>query len=383
MKFYYHLWEVVIVWVGNNVMYISEPISINSEGLFGYIRVVTRLIITAIASIILALADRKRDKYNRLFYWLTVYVRYFLASVIIGYGLSKFPYLRTQFGNFPFKLDDLVQPYGQFSPMGVLWRFMNYSPGYQFFTGIAEVLGALLLFFRRTTTLGSIILIVVLSNVVMLNINYDVPVKLHAAHLLLMAIFLLAPDIDRIIRFFFLNKPVPSIQITPPFVKQWMKTAKVIVKLLLITFIVYFQITQLRYYYKLWIDVPRPSLYGIYNIESFVKNKDTLPPLTTDTLRWRRLIISWKDEATIQLMNDSLRYFTFKQDTVHKTIEMFPKADSAHKYLQSYTVNGADFFMRGKLKEDSVYISMKKMDINTFRLVNWRWSWLKKRKNRY
>src|SRR5438046_7782780 len=33
---------------------------------------------------------------------------------------------------------------------------------------------------------------------------------------------------------------------------------------------------------------PRPPLYGIYNIETFIRNKDTIAALATDTIRWNK-----------------------------------------------------------------------------------------------
>jgi hypothetical protein len=40
--------------------------------------------------------------------------------------------------------DRLLKPYGESSPMGLLWTFMGYSTGYNLFTGGAEALGGLL-----------------------------------------------------------------------------------------------------------------------------------------------------------------------------------------------------------------------------------------------
>ena len=92
----------------------------------------------------------------------------------------------------------LVEPLGEFSPMGLLWNFMGYSTPYIIFSGLAEVTGATLLLFRRTATLGAMASAAVLLNIVMLNFCYDVPVKLYSLNLLLMAIFLMAPDLPRL-----------------------------------------------------------------------------------------------------------------------------------------------------------------------------------------
>ena len=68
----------------------------------------------------------------------------------------------------------LIEPYGQFSPMGVLWSFMGMSRAYTVFSGIVEITGCVLLVFRRTTMLGAMVSAVALLNVVVLNFSYDI-----------------------------------------------------------------------------------------------------------------------------------------------------------------------------------------------------------------
>ena len=121
-------------------------------------------------------------------------VRFTLATAMLLYGAEKV--IPEQFGT-PLP-SDLLEPIGEGSPMHLLWTFMGTSIPYVIFTGAAEMLGGLLLAARRTTLLGALVCIGVLSNVVMLNLSYDVPVKLYSSHLLLMAVFLAAPDLRRL-----------------------------------------------------------------------------------------------------------------------------------------------------------------------------------------
>ena len=375
-KYYYQLWDGLVPWVGHHVLLIGKDVTMPSGGsdkIFNYVEIFSKLILAAMLCLIWTLTDRKRNNYNHLFYWLTVYVRYFLAFIVMLYGIAKFFHL--QFSGFP-DLDQLVKPYGESSPMGLLWRFMGYSTSYKIFTGAGEVLGGLLLLFRRTTTLGALVLIAVLSNVVMLNLSYDVSVKIHPMNLLLMAFFLLAIDIKRVINFFLLNKAVPAIEIKQPFTKKWMRTGKIAVKMLLIVYLLYSEISQFLEGYKKWVDLPNPPLYGIYNIETFVKNKDVLPPLTTDTIRWRRMIVSGRG-VNIQLMNDSLRNYVFEPDTLKRTITIFSNTDTLNKSFLTYHQPEKDILiLEGKWKGDSVFVRMKKFDINNFRLVSWKMRWI-------
>ncbi|RTR28317.1 hypothetical protein [Deinococcus radiophilus] len=121
-------------------------------------------------------------------------LRFFLAYSLLSYGLIKF-----NFGQFGLLNDwQLTATYGESSPMGLLWRFMATSPGYQWLAGVAEVLPALLLLHRRTVTLGALLAAVTMTNVLALNLFFDVPVKLFSAHLLLTALVLAAADLPRL-----------------------------------------------------------------------------------------------------------------------------------------------------------------------------------------
>ena len=101
-------------------------------------------------------------------------------------------FARVQFGVLP--LQQQVTPLGEFSPsasdVGVHVFFVFVSS----FAGLAEVLGGVLLLWRRTTMLGALIVFAVMSNVLAMNLSYDVSVKLLAGHLVLMSVILLAPD---------------------------------------------------------------------------------------------------------------------------------------------------------------------------------------------
>lgn len=126
--------------------------------------------------------------------WLETGLRAALVLWLGAYSLAKFNF--GQFGLLG--PGQLTATYGDSSPMGLLWRFMAASPGYQYVAGVAEVLPALLLLHRRTVTVGALIACVTITNVFALNLFYDVPVKLFSFHLLLAALILLALDHARL-----------------------------------------------------------------------------------------------------------------------------------------------------------------------------------------
>jgi len=112
-------------------------------------------------------------------------------------------------------LSRLVEPFGNFSPMGVLWTSIGASPVYESFTGAVELLGGVLLFFPQTTLLGSLICLIGAGEVFVLNMTYDVPVKLLSLHLVLMALILAAPYAGNLFDLLVRHRPLTPVEEPP------------------------------------------------------------------------------------------------------------------------------------------------------------------------
>jgi hypothetical protein len=184
----------------------------SGDTLAAYISQAVVLVLAFAAGLIWSLLDRHRTSYIRLHGWLKVLARYALAFTLLSYAFAKilpiqFPHLQNS---------RLADSYGQSSPMGLLWRFMGFSPAYTAFAGCSELLPAIFLFFRRTALLGSLLAFAVMLNVVMLNFCYDVPVKLYSLNLLALTVFLVAPQARRLSRIFLLNAPVHPADLSEP-----------------------------------------------------------------------------------------------------------------------------------------------------------------------
>lgn len=173
---------------------------------------------SGIATIWTLVDPRKSDQV-----WLRdvtrTFLRYALATSLFGYGIIKLGFIQTQFasGGVPSEMQ-LVRTYGESSPMGLLWTFMAASSMYTFLGGLLEMIPAFLLMFRRTSTIGAAAGAAVMSNVFLLNMCYDVPVKQFSFHLLVMGVILILPELPRIASAFFWNRTTePSELIDPPY----------------------------------------------------------------------------------------------------------------------------------------------------------------------
>jgi len=111
----------------------------------------------------------------------------------------------------------------------------------------------------------------------------------------------------------------------------------------------------------------------LYKVEYFVKNKDTLPPLTTDTTRWSKLIVSrYEGYAQVNYMNDSVKYFSIKPDTLKHEISFNTMADTIHKFNFSYVIQKpGGLVLNGKWKQDSLHIRLRRYSEKEFPLLKW------------
>jgi hypothetical protein len=191
----------------------------------------TYLLFAVSGALVWSIIDRKRRSYAKANYWLRTFVRYFIILNCFSYGINKLFALQMPFPN----QSQLATPLGDFLPMRFSWLFIGYSKTYEMFSGAMEVLAGLLLLNRRTITLGLFTAAVVFINVMILNLCYDIPVKLYSMHLVLYCLYLLTNDCKRLIDFFVLNKAVPANHIhenTLP--KKWMRITRIVLKLVFI-----------------------------------------------------------------------------------------------------------------------------------------------------
>ena len=333
------------------------------------------LLIALGVTLLWTVLDRRRRNYARLNQWLHVYVRFALATIMLGYGIAKV--IPTQMPT-P-QLERLVQPWGEFSPMGVLWSFMGYSSVYQIFTGIGEALGALLLVFRRTVTLGALLLIGVLANVVLLNYTFDVPVKLYSTNLLLMAVFLAAPDLKRLLNVLVLNRVATPRADYPLFATRTLNRVAAAVGLTFIAFIVWRNTRFTLEYYRQSIapSAPKSPVYGIWDVDALTKNGVAQPPLLSDSTRLKRVVFGGLNRAMFRLMSDSVERYSLKVDSAKRELTLTGRFDP--KLVRTFTYVRPDsqhLVLMGQANGDSLVVRLRRLDERRFVLVSRGFNWI-------
>lgn len=379
-KWYFQVWNGLVSWVGKHLFNVILTIQSNGSGdsTFGYVQIFCFLGVAIAAALIWTLLDRKRRNYARLYEWLRVYVRFVLAVTMIEYGASKvFP---TQFPAPT--MDRLMQPFGDASPMGLLWTFMGASAAYTIFAGLGEMVGGLLLTVRRTTLLGALVCIGVMTNVVMLNFSYDVPVKVFSTHLLLMAVFLAAHDLRRLANLLVLNRPAEPEEVRPLFRRKGLARAA---SAFAAVFILYETGTTMSLSYKDFQDLggkaaSRLPLYGMWNVEELMVDGQVRPPRVADEKRWQRLFFSTPGRVAIQLMSDSRERYDLKLDEKKRTLALSKRTDPNWKTTLVYRQPRPDvLFVEGPFDGHRVRARLRRTEPPEFPLVTRGFHWINER----
>ena len=385
LGWYYAAFEYVTVFwhwltpgVGKTLLNLENPITIFTNGsgdtTYDYVLVLTMILLSILICIGWSILDRNRKNYNTAYYWLCVLIRYYLAVIMLSYGFSKVFHLQMP---YPF-LSRLVQPYGDSSPMGLAWTYVGQSKAFSAFVGWSEVICGLLLFFRKTTLVGALLTLIVMGNVVVVNLCYDIPVKLFSSVLEIMALYLAAPYLKKMYQAFIQHKPIHiNNYYQPVFTKRWQAIGIKVLKVLIITDALFSGVKGSIDQGKQYGDnAPKPPLYGIYNTVLVVRNNDTIPPLTTDTSRWKQIIVQSNNYARIKLMNDTLRNYNFKVDTALRKAIVFANWDTLNKINFNYITDADYLTFTGKFKNDSLFIKLKRFDEKNFRLMSRGFHWI-------
>lgn len=349
-------WNAIVIFAGHHVFNIDITVMPNGSGdtTWNYVQLAVIGSISLLATVVWTLIDRKRANYDKLLFWFLIFLRYFLAYMMLVYGFAKV--FKTQFP-FP-SMERLVKPVGQFSPMGLLWTFMGYSKAYNLFTGGAEILAGTLLFFRRTTLLGALISISIMVNILMLNLSYDVPVKLFSAHLLIVAMVIAAPQFKRLISFFISNKATAPENIRPVFTHPKARLFYGIGKAVVILFIVE-QLVVSGMKREAEMAAFFPERFDTYEIVEHKTNGVAVPE-EDKTRRWQKLYVMTKNKCSLQYMDGATIRWNFAADTVAHTMSL-ASPDSGTVYHFQYTIASDNLYrLKGKLNEDSIHIAMHK-----------------------
>ncbi|HEU4887658.1 MAG TPA: hypothetical protein VFV49_07225 [Thermoanaerobaculia bacterium] len=357
------VWDAIVVAFGKALFGLTVDTVFNGSGdrTYDWIRLLLMVGVSVLATLIWSLADRKAVSHPRLWRWFHMYIRFGLAYAMFMYGAMKI--IPTQFST-P-RLDRLLQPIGDASPMGLLWTFMGASTAYVMFTGFGELLGGLLLTNRRTTLLGALVTAAVMTQVVALNFFYDVPVKIYSSELLFTALIIAAPDAQKLLRFFILDRSSEPLFTHPKL--------RIAAKVTVVLLVGYLGFTPFKESWDLRQSAlarwsAKSPLSGIWTIEREVP---------ASSAAWRRLIIAGPQRGAIQTMDESITRYRIALDEKKKTLvftNMFgPKFEAAMNYEHP---DPKTLILSGQFDGKNIVATLHREDDRTFRLTSRGFHWV-------
>jgi uncharacterized membrane protein YphA (DoxX/SURF4 family) len=313
-------WAMLSVWTATHLLRTTDfnPHYFGSDSVVSWARLTLLVLIALATTVVWSLADRRRTSYSTLHEWLRLIIRVSLGLTMVSYGIQKVMVVQMA----PISPHQLTAPLGFFAPRQLLWAFMGASPDYEAFTGMVEVLGGALLFFPQFTALGALVAAVAMTNVFLLNVFYDIAVKMFSLHLLLMAGFLLLPDVPRLAAVLLFNRETARVE--RPKVFWWNRDTRLALAMPIIfgAAVIGWTISNERA-----IDdaagQAKPNavpFYGIWDVTEFTVAGTPHPPLTTDEVRWQKVVFDDRGYVSIQRMDGSPIWASIKIDQSTKTI---------------------------------------------------------------
>lgn len=375
---YNDFWHAIVPWVGKHLLRLSYDITVFQNGsgdtTFNYVQVLCFLMLAAVATVIWSAHDRRRLNYEKAYQWLRLYVRFSLASAMIGYGAFKVIPLQMP---APF-FTRLIEPYGDSSPMGLLWTFIGASKGFEIFTGCAEMLGGVLLIVPRTILLGALVCFANTTLIFVLNMCYDVPVKLYSFHLLMMSVFLIAQDFKRLANLFLFNRRVEAIEFSQLFQRKWLNRGALVLQILFGLYLIGSSFYQSYQQSKLRGGLAqKPPLYGIWMVDEFSVDGQVRPPLLSDATRWQRVIFQFPEALTIQPMNGPNQSFLLELKMEGRQLSLGKRNDPEWKALFSFEeLDTGLIALEGELDGHKTYVKMTRFDESKFLLNNRGFHWI-------
>jgi hypothetical protein len=363
------VWTPVDTWAGGHLIWITFK---NPGSNVEFARFLVLALLSAMTALLWSVLDRRPGRDAKLYRGLKVVVRYVLAFVLVLYGMDKV----VPNAQFPFpSLETLISPLGDLSVYRLYWASMGTSTMYAAFAGGMEIAAAGFLLFSRTGVLGALLAASAMANVSVLNLGFDIPVKVFSLHLFMMAIFVLGDDFARLANFLLLNRPAPPANNGEPWRGGWFRIVRTSLKTVFVFYVLASSV-QACLGIRRWTRLNRSPLYGIYAVEEFTTNGTTRAPLTTDTARWKMVVFSSPERIWIKRMDDSIQSLAAKYDTAKSTLSISgkSKSDPGDEMICSRP-DREHLVLQGSLQNQPLVVKLTRIDESKFHLAKTRVPW--------
>jgi hypothetical protein len=368
--------HVLVAWFATHVLHLEQALQFANTGsgdkLADYVQNLLMLLLAAAGAAVWSFFQRAHTSDARLHAWVRLAVRVQLGVVLLDYGASKV--IKAQFPD-PW-LWRMLEPFGESSPMGLLWTFMGFSKPYGMFTGAVEMLAGALVLLPRLTTLGALLSTAALTNIFVLNLAYDVPVKLYSANLLLLALFLLLPDLRRLADVFLFDRGTQPPVRTGLFASRALDRAMAALLFLFCGYLAVRTLRDAQHGLRTYGDEsPKPALYGIYSVDEMTVDGVAHPPLFTDPLRWRRMTIERNMVGLVPADGPVQRFAAETLDGIH-TLRLYRRGETAHIDLRFETPAPGRLTISGSMDGKQIVAALTRLPEPAFPLTSRGFHWI-------
>jgi len=364
-----------VSWVAARVFGVSTPLVYESgsgDKVFDWVLVFCLLLVAAAGTAIWSVLDRRRLHYARLHPWFRLFLRFALGATMICYGMSKAIPLQMP----PPGPSRLVEPFGNFSPQGVLWSSVGASTSYEMSVGFAELAAGILICLPGLATLGALVCLADSIQVFTLNMCYDVAVKLLSFHLVVMSLVILGPEFARLMKVIVFNHaagPSPQAPLWRSTRMQWIAVGA---QVAFVVYLVSMNAWGTRQSKKEFDDlVSSAPFHGIWTIDAMTVDGEAKRPSGSSVARSRRLIQEWPTKIVVQQLDDTFVYYQAQIDMEAKTLSLTrsKEPDQVFKFTQP---TATSLLLDGTSDGHVLHIETSFLDYRKFPLLNRGFHWV-------
>jgi hypothetical protein len=216
-----------------------------------------------------------------------------------------------------------------------------------------------------------------MSYVFLLNMTYDVPVKLLSFVLVLLSLFLLAPDFRRLLNFFLLNRTAEPSRRPLLFRTLRANHIALAVQAVFAVWLIAANIWGAHIGWKQYgPGAPKPALYGIWEVDEFSTDGQLRPPLLTDNARWHRILFDY-ETMELEHMDSTTAFFSAAIDTKKNTLALNQYRAGNAKLSLTFSRPAPDqLILDGPIDGHKTHIQLRLRDRNKFLLVNRGFHWI-------
>lgn len=368
------------IWLATHLFHIVPPLIYtgnSADTKFHWVQTFWLVVVAVIAAAIWSRLDRNRPNYTTLHKWFRLFLRFGLAAQMFYFGMAKV--IPTQFP--PPSLVTLVEPVGHLSSSDLLWTFIGSSTAYQMFTGWAEVIAGALLVLPQTTLLGAVLALADMIQVFVLNMTYDIGLKQIAFHLIVISLFLMAPDAGRLVDVFLRNRSAPPSPNPPLFATPRANRRALMAQ---IAFGVYLAAMFTRLALVFWSGpggpgAPKSPLYGIWQVDRLSVDGEQRPPALNDyDRRWRRVVFDAASMVVFQRTDDSFAHYNATIDPGLHAIVL--RKGNSRNWTATFTFErptAGQLILDGDMDSHIIHVELRREDFDAFRLLNSGFRWIK------